>query len=571
MKIYVSDFETTAHENNSTRVWAYATCEVANANNITVGSSIDEFIKRCENDVNSIHYFHNLAFDGEFIISWLLLNGYKHSKNKNDRTFNVTISKMHQFYLIEVIFKQYKKRYKKVVFMDSMKKLPFSVERIAKAFKLAFKKLELDYNAVREIDHVLTDEEIEYIIADVKIVAEALAIQFAQGLNKMTIGADALASFKQSLAKSSNPSQMNKVFRRHFPLLKKEIDDEVRLAYRGGFTYVKEGVENIEIGVGMSFDVNSLYPSVMYYDWLPYGTPQPFYGEYSQNKKYPLYIIKVRAKFKLKEKHIPTIQIKNNLSFLPNKYIKEYTTNNENDEGVILHLTNVDLELFKAHYNILDIEYISGYMFKRCKGAFKDYIDYWAEIKAKSNGAMRELAKLMLNNLYGKFASNPDITGKIPYLDDENIVKYKKDKHDEIEPVYTAMGVFITSYARYKTITTAQSMYDRFLYCDTDSVHITGLNKPKIEIHDTQLGAWKHEYNFSRARYIRAKTYIEDSPKEGLVIRCAGMTDDIKTRVTFDNFKVGFEDTRLRKKTVHGGIKLIETPFRIKEDKSLTK
>lgn len=53
-------------------------------------------------------------------------------------------------------------------------------------------------------------------------------------------------------------------------------------------------------------------------------------------------------------------------------------------------------------------------------GIFKEYIDKWITVKNEAtlsgNKGQRTLAKLMLNSLYGKFATSMDLQNKIPYL-----------------------------------------------------------------------------------------------------------------------------------------------------------
>jgi len=454
------------------------------------------------------------------------------------------------------VYSKYDKNIKKVRILDSLKKLPFSVKEIAKAFDLPIQKGEIDYDAVREIEHVVTCDEKSYILGDGFIVAKALEKQFSEGLDKMTIGSDALTQFKIGLANSEIKKVYEKVFRRHFPLLNKKTDAYVRNAYRGGYVYVKKELRGVDVAEGLSYDVNSLFPSVMKKMLMPYGSPVFYVGEYEKNVEYPLFIARINVEFEIKEGFLPCIQLKNNLLYRSTEYL-------EKSEGEVeLFVSSVDLELIKNHYNCR-IEYVDGYMFKGVYGIFDAYIKKWMNVKENNTGARRQIAKLMLNSLYGKFGSNPDVTGKIPYLEND-VVKYRLSEYKEKDTVYTPLGVFITSYARYKTISTAQKFYDRFAYCDTDSIHLLGLEVPDIEIHRTKLGAWKHEYDFKRARYIRAKTYVEELEDESLVVKCAGMTDDIKSRVTFDNFKVGFKDIRLRKKSVKGGVKLIKSPFEIK-------
>lgn len=573
-KNYTADFETTT-DINDCRVWAYGWEEIGNNSNKKIGTSLDEFMQWMEKSQGNV-YFHNLRFDGEFIVSWLLKNGFTYSKDGEAKTFKTVISLMGQWYMIDVCYGYQGKHKKHTIIYDSLKKLPFPVKTVAKAFKLDVMKGEIDYNKKREIGYKLTSEEIEYVNNDVEIMAKALKIQFDQGLNKMTNGSDALNGFKDVIGK--------KTFERFFPVLSLDLDKDIRRAYRGGFTWLNEKYAGKVIEKGEVFDVNSLYPSQMYDKELPYGMPIYFDGEYQYDKQFPLYIQKIACEFELKDGHIPTIQIKNNAFFKQNDYLKS-----SDGERVELYVTNIDLQLMKDHYELYDVEYIAGWKFRSVSGIFVDYIDYWTEIKINNKGALRALAKLMLNALYGKFATNPEVTGKIPYLKEDGSLGLTIGEEEMRDPVYTPMGVFITSYCRHLTITTAQKCYDRIIYCDTDSIHLKGYGIPdaiKDIVDDDKLGCWAHESSFKRGKYIRQKTYIhEDHAKyvkdgdedvlkscpsyEGnetlLVVKCAGMPDRVKEKVTFDNFNVGFKSLgKLLPKHVNGGVVLVDTEFTIK-------
>lgn len=91
---------------------------------------------------------------GEYVISYLLKNGFKCIKDKKerkDKTFTCLISEMGQFYSIEIYFSvKYKKKVNKVTLYDSYKILPFTVEKIAKGFNLPIRKLSIDYDEYRE-------------------------------------------------------------------------------------------------------------------------------------------------------------------------------------------------------------------------------------------------------------------------------------------------------------------------------------------------------------------------------------------------------------------------------------
>lgn len=553
------DFETTTTPDDL-RVWSVCAVDIDTLETKYRGIDLDGFMEWLS-DKNTVCYFHNLKFDGEFILPWLLFNGFTFSRESETKTFNTLITDDGLFYSITVIFEKKNKKYKKVVFYDSLKKLPFPVATIAKAFNLPISKGSIDYDAPRPKGYEPTPEEWEYIETDCMIVASALNTQFAQGLNKMTNASDALNGYKAIISKEQ--------FARWFPVLPIELDMDLRRAYKGGWTFLNPKHTNRRGLKGIVLDVNSLYPWVMRTKMLPYGYPMYFEGEYQEDPNFPLYIVRLSCRFKLKEGHLPTIQLKNNGRFVAT----EYLTTSEDEEGIDtpidITLTSVDLKLFLDHYDVEEPTYINGYKFRASDMMFAEYIDYWSHVKETSTGAIRQLAKLMLNSLYGKFASNPQARQKVPYMDEYDYVRYELDEMEERDPVYTAMGAFITAYAREKTIRSAQSVYDRFIYADTDSLHLIGSETPEgLEIHPTKLGAWKNEGEFVDSKYIRAKTYME-SIKEGdkiiTKVTCAGMPDNIKELVTYDNFKQGQSFYgKLMPRRYKGGVILEKTYFTIK-------
>lgn len=550
-RLYLScDFETTT-DPNDVRVWASCAVDIDTLETVHLSNNIESLFEFLQNK-NTVCYFHNLKFDGEFILSYLLRNGYKYSDNKKPKTFFTLISDDGQFYSITVIFDKANKKYKKVVFYDSLKKLPFKVAVIAKTFNLPMAKGEIDYTAPRKIGHELTDEEREYIETDCRIVAGALKIQMEKGLKRMTNASDAMRNYMEIMTE--------KRFDRYFPKFPVELDADIRRAYKGGYVYLKPEHRNKRGLQGLTLDVNSLYPSVMYDRVLPYGYPMFFEGEPNPDENYNLFIVRLECAFDLKPGHLPTIQLKNNPAYIQT----EYLTTSDGDI-VEMTLTSVDLKLFLEHYDVSNLTYICGWKFKGVSGLFKEYIDYWMHIKETTTGAMRQLAKLMLNSLYGKFATNPKARKKLPYIDSDGVVRYKMGEPELRDPVYTAMGAFITAYAREKTIRSGQAVFDRFIYADTDSLHLIGFDVPEgLDVHPTKLGAWKNEGEFTDSKFIRAKTYMETTA-EGTKVTCAGMPDNVKAQVTYDNFTPGstFEG-KLMPKRFPGGIVLMPTTFTIK-------
>lgn len=557
-KSYEADFETTT-DLEDCRVWCYSITEIGNEENTIVGLTIVDFFNHISTLGSCIIYFHNLRFDAQFILSYILNNGYTHVNDKKymrRKTFTSLISGLGVFYSIEVKLENGNL----ITFYDSLKKIPRPVKQIPKDFGLEEEKGEIDYTKDRPVGYVPDENEKSYVMHDTIIVAKALNIQFEQGLDKMTIAGDAIASVKSMTD-----------FRTLFPVLTKEEDEFVRKSYRGGWTYCNPKFQNKDLGEMEVYDVNSLYPSRMRYCRLPKGPAIYFKGKYQENEKYPLYVAHIYATFKLKENALPCIQDKHNRMFASTEYITEYTNILEPLE---IYLTSVDLKLFLDMYDVYYIEYVDGYMFEGAYGMFDEYIDYWNNQKIEAgkekNAGKRTIAKLMLNSCYGKFASSVKSTSKLPYLKEDGVVGYETIEDEDREPVYTPVAAFITAEARDLTIRSAVSCIDVFAYADTDSLHVLKRGqKPNIPIDDFKLGYFKLESSPRRARFLRAKTYIEEifdekSNSWKFDVKCAGMNDDVKKLVTWDNFHYGFTSGLKKKpKNVKGGVVIVNTPFTI--------
>ena len=571
---YVADFETTT-DPLDVRVWAWAIAEIDRVQVVARGTSLDSFMLWLENKNIDI-YFHNEKFDGNFIVSWLLSNGWTHDRDKTPRTFSTLITDARVWYNISIIWKKQKKRYIKTEIFDSLKKLPFRVAQISDAFGLEMTKGEIDYNKPRPLGYDPDADEWDYIDRDVLIVAYALREQRDQNMKAMTIGADALKAFKATLGHKLD-------FRFFFPVLPNPVDVFIRKAYKGGWTYLNPRYKGMHLK-GIVFDVNSLFPYVMHDYPLPYGKPIQYTGDPQPTEAYPLYIQRLRCAFKLKDGKLPTIQLKGNGRFVETEYLHD-----SKDEIVELTLSSVDLVLFLDHYDVYNLEYIGGLRFKASTTFFKKYIDYWMHIKETTKGALRQLAKLMLNSLYGKFATMTRRAKVTPYLDDEGILKGRIDPFEDVDPNYTALGVFITANARNITIRSAQLNYHRFIYADTDSLHLEGFEIPdNIKIHSSHLGAWDHEAIFDDSKFMRPKTYMEYVRGKDVInkltgesefractdgshtynkwkITIAGMPDNMHDQVTWDNLVEGATyHGKLRPKAVKGGILLETTTFRIR-------
>lgn len=636
---YVGDFETTVYEGQEyTEVWASA-CVTLGSEDVQIFHSIDEQFEYFKSlNKNICVYYHNLKFDGAFWISYLLKDlkfkqAFEQENKENinsisvlpikkmkNNSFNYSISNLGAWYRITI-----KVNEKIIEIRDSLKLLPFSVKQIGESFGTKHKKLDMEYEGFRYAGCEITEEEKKYIANDVLVVKEALEIMFSEGHKKLTIGSCCLTEYKNLIGK--------KTYDTLFPnMYEFEIDDEygattagdyIKKAYRGGWCYLNPDKAGQIIENGVTADVNSLYPSVMSSESgsaYPVGYPTFWSGDYIPDMPpNSYYFIRLKTRFYLKDGYLPFIQIKNNLMYRGNEnlttsdlkdpetgeYVAEYLGSNGEmkSTAVVLTMTCTDFELLKEHYNLVDTEILDGCYFRSAVGIFDNYIDKYKKIKLESKGAKRQLAKLFLNNLYGKMASSKNSSFKVAYLkEDKSVGFYTVIANDKL-PGYIPVGAAITSYARNFTIRAAQKNYHGsgrgFIYADTDSIHCD-LNPDEVKgvnIHDKNFCCWKLESSWDKAIFARQKTYIEhvthvDGEKIDLPyydVKCAGMpsrckdlflcslqtkklddlNDEEKNFVSvkreLTDFKVGLKvPSKLLPKRIKGGIVLTPTTFEMR-------
>ena len=585
MYVFMGDFETTVYEGQDhTEVWASACVELGTEDVHIFHSIGEQFDFLASLHSNVIIYYHNLKFDGAFWLDYLVntlkfrqayddistdecfVVRWKERKNMQNKTFQYVISAMGQFYSITIKYRGFI-----IEIRDSLKLLPFSVKKIGKSFKTKHQKLDMEYEGYRYAGCEITDEEKKYIANDVLVVKEALEIMFKEGHNKLTIGSCCLSEFKKTV--------WDEDYNKLFPdLTEIELNPEmygasnadayIRKSYRGGWCYVVKGKENKILSNGFTADVNSLYPSMMSSESgniYPIGKPHFWKGNYiplgceasTFNKQY--YFVRIRTRFKIKEGYLPFIQLKSNSLYRANECL---TTSDIIDKKGIAHpyvvtsegeriearptitLTKTDFELLKDHYDLYDFEILDGCWFHTICGIFDDYMNKYKQIKQTSTGAIRELAKLFLNNLYGKMASSKESSFKLASPDEETGLHFTLIPASDKKIGYIPIGSAITSYSRNFTIRAAQKNFygaDKkgFVYADTDSIHcdIPVEYAKGIKVHPTDFCAWKIESQWDMGIFVRQKTYIEHITaddkgtkleKPFYNIKCAGMPETCK-------------------------------------------
>ena len=682
-----------------TETWAFAIAPISEKptkSSVVIWNNIDEPINELITNPeysNTLIMFHNMAYDGKQILDNLLHIGYEYKecvrltktnikkgnlddydKGVEPNTFSVSISGQGQWYEIIIATNTKRGEFLKeihreengevitedvwvdameyVVIRDSLKILPFSVEKIAEDLDTKFGKLSgtIDYTVPRYAGWKITNKEKEYIQNDVLVMAEAIAKIRKKGVTEMTIGSHAFKQFKKMRykgvgKKQSTNSFIEQRFRNEFVEIDHETDKFLRKAYYGAVTYNKfddnlvnltdpnfepnEGTRQLSkeeqqlLKEGKfyiyKYDVNSMYPTVMFFDEeraskdplfdfkYPKGKPNKIedvnhFVEVANNDEL-CYIVKVKLTMVVKQNHMNWFQAKETTSeFMSADFIKAVYTPTE------FTLTEIDWEQLQKYYEITSFKFIDGYWFSSTRGIFNKYISYWYEqknkAKAEENQVMYLLSKLMLNNLYGKFAQKLVRDSAIPTLVNDKLSFLVKEY--ELNTGYVPLGAYITAYARRYLVESIQANWDRFFYCDTDSMAILG--EAKGLTIGGELGDWDIEGIAQIARFVRQKTYAmyyhpvkNQKPLDEikLDIKACGCPASTKTRLLYDVTKENGEDDfiflplkkdkqgniiskkrpplevierftyglveagKLSKKTVKGGAILFETTFAI--------
>lgn len=606
---YACDFETSVYDGQtSTEVWASGYCKLY-THDTEIWNNLDEFMKWLLSlSAYDIVYFHNLKFDGSFIVSWLLSHGYKYYHGDlsgiGAAQFSVSISLQGQWYKINL---PTAKGRGTIEIRDSLKLLPFSLRKLTNDFNVEHKKLEMDYVGERHAGYRMTEDELAYFRNDLFGLAESLEAVFSRGVDALTIGSECMKEFKAGFDKHDYQCLFPDLTEMELPW-GESVDSFCRAAYRGGWCYVNPRFQLKRQNMGFTLDVNSLYPSRMHSEggcYYPVGLPRYISGEnpafpswlhgQAENKDV-FYYIRLECVFTVKPDHLPTVQVHKDNRYNPRQYLttsktspREWDTDadghNVPNGLVTITLSKPDWHLFQRHYNISHLKIIGCVYFDAVKGLFDRYLDKWKvqKLEAKNN-VDRTLAKLYMNNLYGKTAASTDSSYKVPYLGADGALKFISRDENAKTPGYIAIGAAITAYAREFTITAAQANYGIFCYADTDSIHCIG--KPEdakgVTLHDKNFNCWKCEGVWYHGWFVRAKSYIEVYGEDDYLIKCAGMPQNCKDLLAkqfrrndprmhccgyedFTSFRPGITvHGKLTAKQIPGGVLLVPTTFKFK-------
>lgn len=348
---------------------------------------------------------------------------------------------------------------------------------------------------------------------DIETVVNVVKFFIENDIDQKTIGKQAFKEYKNSLS--------NAAWNLFFPVQTEKVDSFVRKSYIPGWMCYKYNDNKIINTPGKTYDVNGLYSYVMKNYRLPYGCPTYFNGyeylKYIGDDSF-YFFIHIKASFKLKERAFP---------FIRDSFTKEYLTESTDQD---LWLTKTDFIMFFDYYYVNSIEVFDGYVFSTIRSLFDKYIDKYVNIKNSEKGAKRLFAKLMLNNLYGKFGTKPR-----RFVTDIEIIDNKAINTGDnriMDTVYVPIASAISSIANSITIKAAVDNYDNFIFSHTDSIHLTGDTVNGIEVDDKELGKWKIEREWTDSYFTREYNYVEHENTGNYKVCYFGLTKEGRNYVS---------------------------------------
>ena len=499
------------------------------------GTSIEGFlehvVRMAENRVLYV-YFHNLEFDVPFIIRHLLRQGAVNldtwsqvelDKGCEESCFKTLIGCGETWFELEWYPKGKKAkgdkrtRRPRIIFRDSTKHLNHKLSALGEMVGLPKHEMsEEDYSRVRPVGYSPTAEEIEYVEQDVRILSKILDhIDW----KSRTLSSSVWKIFLDNLPVYGSPKRLakgcgcnpRKNFDSWFPELDSIENSILRAAYFGGLCRLNPKFRAREISIpGRVYDINSMYPSVLLEEALPYG--EPIYYEGRGLPDEGLWVAHVVVQVSLKRGGVPCIRVGDD-RLLPNPDILE-----AGELG--LTLTSVDYALYQEMYDLQLLDVSWCYQFRSIKGLFEPYIKLFRALKIENarGSVARFQAKQYLNRLVGKFGVNPHIMANTIALDKEGKIEYlplylPKDRGISRDPRvkkhgYLPLALFVNAYGHARMARAIMLARGRFLYCDTDSLHVLGdFPVPGLSIHSTTFGCWKLEHRFEGAFYNRPRQY----------------------------------------------------------------
>lgn len=479
---------------------------------------------------------------------------------------------------------------------------------------------DLDYSLIRHSKTEITNEEMNYLYNDIDIVyyyIEEMIEQFGS-INKIPMtntGKVRKDLQKRCLQETWKNGTIHKNYK--YKTLMKNLTVEpdeyykfLKPAFMGGYTHCNAVVSREILDDVASWDETSAYPYIM----LGFKFPM-------SKGKYMRITCEDDLKFIQSKCYVVRVRIDNLVSKYTEDYLSLSKVNVLDDSDTVVNngrihrckslfttVTDVDINIIQKAYNC-EIHYGDCYYYEKAylprelKMAILDYYGAKTSLKGVEDSVVEYLVKKgMLNSIYGMSVCSLD---KQLILYDSESMEFNSDNKDvnkliadsnknRNRTVFYPWGVWTTAYNRARLWSLMMHIMDEsnnmdFCYADTDSVKIKNPDKYRdyimkingytrnrleevsrvqkipFELFEPMtikgkkklIGEWDFEGIYTKAKFIRAKTYITMKEYDCGFNKKHCPVEYINKSVTFTDDKVQVYEMTIAGCNKDGGMKYL--------------
>ncbi len=424
-----------------------------------------------------------------------------------------------------------------IQFVDSIALLKFGLDALTKDFDVTHKKLnfmdkkgsERDYEYLYRL-YLEKDKRFhDYLTNDVYGLYEVLMkfkklIMDNNGQMGMTIASTSLKTFQTGYLNQK------------INMTNRESNDEMKKGYYGGRTEIFRMI--LPDDKYRCYDVNSLYPYVMFNNEFPISKPKIIHNPTKTMIKEYCGITECTI-IAPKKLYLPVLPYKLNLGGHNKLVFPLGKFNGHWDNIQLAKAMELGYKIIPKKMMVFETDYI-----------FKDYVKNFYKLKQSSqaNTPSYILAKLMLNSLYGKFAQNQDsemvvkinnpkdmvdmeIVGVVDL--DHNLFRVKSESKGNF--FIPQISIHVTALAQLRLYKFMETLVDKgkiVSYCDTDSLFTDGYLPTS-----NKLGDMKNEYEFAYGYFMLPKTYCIIKRDGSVKVKAKGFTRDFQNQLNERSFK----------------------------------
>ena len=372
-------------------------------------------------------------------------------------------------------------------------------------------------------------------------------------------------------------SGRRKAYRKSHPITV-DLDDYYRRHYllQGGLVMINPRIRGQPLGGDgftlWRYDFNSRYPATMHDAPDIIGRPRIYNERCAKDAPDDVRVFEISELHAiLRRGFIPTWLDPINHSVAAELNIYEWHT------GSIM-IFDFELDELEKWYHIDFCKVSRTWLFngKPCP-AFAEFVDEHYNAKAAAeadhNKVFKELEKVILNGVTGKFSQNPNHCHQWRQLDADGIVRLargEKQEADESSLMNIVQGAYILAHARCElrraarriAVEAGKTVAEVIYYTDTDSLHTT---EPYSQIDRYKLGWLKQENDLpiKEAIFMAPKTYAEIETDGTITAHCKGVRVELITEAykrgetLAEIYRVGREYASLCAINVKGGKALL--------------